>query len=154
MMSSLTAKENRRRSPVTQRSADKKAKKARPAKNKVGVSPKSKKLTVSRAAKVSRAPKKARPSAKSAQQKKSIVKKAGPPKQKQTQTPPATRRKRPVTKRGGATRVEARGANAAQRAMPEPKPLPFPKAIAAIRAFDHALELFNPQDFTPPRTSF
>jgi tetratricopeptide (TPR) repeat protein len=153
-MSSLTAKENRRRSPVTQRSAAKKARKARPAKNKVGGSPKSKKLTVSRAAKISRAPKKARRSTKSAQPKKSVVKKAGPPKRKRTMTRPVAQSKRAATKRGRATRVEARGANAAQRAMPEPKPLPSPKAIAAIRAFEHALKLFNRHDFSAARASF
>lgn len=153
-MSSLTAKENRRRSPVTQRSAAKKTRKARPANAKVKVSPKSKKLNVSKGVKDSKLAKTARPSARSARSKKSVIKKAVPRKQKQSPARAAMPSKQRSAKRGIATRADARRAPVPQRVITEPKPLPSPKAIAAIKAFEHALKLFNRQDFGAAKASF
>jgi tetratricopeptide (TPR) repeat protein len=146
MMSSLTAKENRRRSPVARTAAAKKSKKVSAARKKVTASPKSKKLTVSRADKKARPPAK---SAKSVQTKKS-AKKLGARKQKSLRS--ATQR-RPAIKRGSVRVPDARVASP-PKAILEPKPLPSPKAIAAIRAFEHALKLFNRQDFAAAKGSF
>jgi len=148
-MSSLTAKENRRRSPVTQRTAAKKAKKARPAKNKVAVSPKSaksKKLSVSRTAK------KARPAGKFVQPKKSAAKKTSARSPKQARTLSGKASKLATAKRG--TKIGARKSQTVHRPVPEPKALPSPKAIAAIKAFEHALKLFNRHDFAGAKGAF
>jgi tetratricopeptide (TPR) repeat protein len=146
MMSSLTAKENRRRSPVTRTAAAKKAKKVSAARKKVTASPKSKKLSVSRA------DKKARPPAKSAQTKKSAAKKVAARKQKPLRS--ATQKKRPAIKRGKVRLPDARVAAGQPKVVLEPKPLPSPKALAAIRSFEHALKLFNRQDFAAAKVSF
>ena len=157
-MSSLTAKENRRRSPVTQRSTAKKTRKASPVKNKVKVSPKSRRLPVSRAVKDSKLAKKARPAAPSARpkgrSKKAPAKKAAPSRQKHIRAKAVTPGKQRPTKQGGATRTDARRAPAPQKVITEPKPLPSPKAIAAIKAFEQALKLFNRQDFAGAKASF
>src|SRR5262249_5876169 len=145
MMSSLTAKENRRRSPVTRRSAAKKAKNANPVRKKIAVS-KSKKLGDSRTAK------RTKPLAKSAQIKKPIARKAATKKSKYSRS--ASEGKRSATTRRRATRSDSKGPVAVQRAIMEPKPMPSPKAIAAIRAFESALKLFNRQDFAAAKVSF
>jgi tetratricopeptide (TPR) repeat protein len=153
MMSSLTAKENRRRSPVTHRSAAKKTRKARPAKAKVKVSPKSRRVPVARVVKNAKPVKKARAVAKSARSKAAAVKKAVSTKRQKTRIKAVG----PSKQRGArrvVTRTDARRTPAPQRVITEPKPLPSPKAIAAIKAFEQALKLFNRQDFGGAKASF
>jgi len=144
-MSSLTEKENRRRSLVTRRSAAKKAKKASPVRKKIAAS-KSKKPSVSKTAK------RAKPLARSAQPKKATVKKAAANKSKPTRS--ASESRRSAGTRGRATRSDSKSPVVVQRAILEPKPMPSPKAIAAIRAFEQALKLFNRQDFAAAKVAF
>jgi len=151
MMSSLTAKENRRRSPVARRAAAKKAKKVSTARKKVTASPKSKKLAISRPDK-SRPDKKVRPTAKSAQAKKSVAKKAVARKQKPVRSAP--QKHPPALKRARGALADRRAPVVQQKVVLEPKPRPSPKAIAAIRAFENALKLFNRQDFAAAKVSF
>jgi len=146
MMSSLTAKENRRRSPVARRAAAKKAKKVNTARKKVTASPKSKKLGVSRP------DKKARPPARSAPAKKSGAKKAAARKHKPLRS--ATQKQPANLKRGRGSLVDGKGPGLQQKVVLEPKPRPSPKALAAIRAFENALKLFNRQDFGAAKASF
>src|SRR5215467_6489238 len=146
MMSSLTAKENRRRSPVARRAAAKKAKKVNTARKKVTASPKSKKLGVSRP------DKKARPPARSAPAKKSGAKKAVARKHKPIRSAP--QKQAANLKRGRGGLADSKGPGLQPKIVLEPKPRPSPKAIAAIRAFENALKLFNRQDFGAAKASF
>jgi len=206
-MSSLTAKENKRRSAVSQRSGAKKTKKASPVKNKVRVSPKSKKLSVARplneAKQTARSPRLKKSAAaglgtrisgkrRNRTSAASLSRATAAPKRtagsKRTAGPkvggavsaakPVSKARSGVSKRGtalsksGTASLKARTATSVskgaassvskaaarrerpQKPMPEPKPLPSPKTIAAIRAFESALKLFNRQDFSAARVAF
>jgi tetratricopeptide (TPR) repeat protein len=150
MMSSLIAKANKSRSPASQKVRTTKGKKTaskkpqRPGKiTAAPVSKVSKKSAPTKAKKQAPAAKKAanQASKKSPANKKPVKALAEKPVKKSTA-------KQPVRKQVTAKRLPP------AKSAPPPKKAPSPGALAAVRAFEQALKLFNRHDYAAAKPAF
>jgi tetratricopeptide (TPR) repeat protein len=153
-MGSLITKANKSRSPASQNVRATKGKKAASKKpqrpGKITAAPKSKKTAPVKSKKQASPPKKTAPQA----SKKAAVKSKAPPKGKNTKTVALKSVKKPAAKQPARKSVIARSVQPAKAAQPQAKKPPTPGALAAVRAFEQALRLFNRQDFAGAKSAF
>jgi tetratricopeptide (TPR) repeat protein len=147
-MSSLIAKANKSRSPATQKVRTVKGKKAAskkpPRPGKIVAAPKSKKAAPAKTKKQSAAAKK--PATQSG--KKALAKK------KPAKAAAVKAVKKSLSKQPARTNLSAGRAALAKPAQAAPKKTPTPGALAAVKAFEQALKLFNRHDYSAAKTMF
>jgi tetratricopeptide (TPR) repeat protein len=148
MMGSLITKANKSRSPSSQKVRATKGKKAASKKpqrpGKITAAPKSKKASPAKS-------KKQTPTAKRAADqpgKKALLK------NKTAKATAAKSVKKPVAKRAAGKNVAASTALSTKAVQAPPKKSPTPGALAAVRAFEQALRLFNRHDFSASKSAF
>ncbi len=146
-MSSLSAKANKSRSPASQKIRTTKGKKASSKKpqrpGKITAAPASKKSAPAKAKKQAANKKPANQASRKSQAKKKPVKAlAEKPVKKQVA-------KQPVRKQVTGKRLPP-----SKSAPPPPKKAPTPGALAAVRAFEQALKLFNRHDYSAAKSAF
>jgi tetratricopeptide (TPR) repeat protein len=148
MMGSLITKANKSRSPSSQKVRATKGKKAaikkpqRP--GKITAAPKSKKAAPAKS-------KKQTPTAKRAadQTSKKVL-----AKNKGAKAPVSKSVKKPVAKPAAGKSLAARPVQPAKTVQAPPKKSPTPGALAAVRAFEQALRLFNRHEFSASKSAF
>ena len=142
-MGSLIAKANKSRSPASQKVRATKGKKAASKKpqrpGKITAAPKTKKA----------APAKSKKPAPTAKKTADHTGKKALPKNKATKAPASKSVKKPAAKPAAVRAVQPVKAPAAP-----PKKSPTPGALAAVRAFEQALRLFNRHDFSAAKSAF
>ena len=143
-MSSLSAKANKSRSPATQKIRTTKGKKAASKKPqrpvKIIAAPASKKSAPAKAKKQAMATKK--PGKKS------------PAKKKPAKVLAEKPVKKSVAKQPARKQVTGKRLPPPKSAPPPPKKAPTPGALAAVRAFEQALKLFNRHDYAAAKSTF
>lgn len=153
-MGSLITKANKSRSPASQKVRATKGKKAASKKpqrpGKITAAPKSKKAAPIKNKKQTTTLKKS-----SAQAgKKAPVKSKPLAKIKAVKGPDSKSVKKPAARQPARKNIVARTVQPAKPVQAPPKKPPSPGALAAVRAFEQALRLFNRQDFTGARSAF
>jgi tetratricopeptide (TPR) repeat protein len=148
MMGSLITKANKSRSPASQQVRATKGKKAASKKpqrpGKLTAAPKSKKAAPAKSKKQTAGSKKITDQAD----------KKAPAKGKSTKAPVSNSVKKSAAKRPAHNAASVRAAQSAKAAQAPPKKSPTPGALAAVRAFEQALRLFNRHDFSDARSAF
>ena len=146
-MSSLSAKANKSRSPASQKIRTTKGKKAASKKpqrpGKITAAPASKKSAPAKAKKQAATKKPANQASKKLQAKKKPVKALAEKPVKKT-----------VAKQPARKQVTGKRLPPAKSAPPPPKKAPTPGALAAVRAFEQALKLFNRHDYSAAKSAF
>jgi tetratricopeptide (TPR) repeat protein len=146
-MSSLIAKANKSRSPASQKARTLKGKKATSKKpqrpGKITAAPESKKSAPAKAKKAPATKKQANQEGKKSPANKKPVKALAEKSVKKTIAKPAAHKQ-----------VSGRRLPPAKSAPPPPKKAPSPGALAAVRAFEQALKLFNRHDFAAAKPAF
>ena len=147
-MGSLITKANKSRSPASQNVRATKGKKAASKKpqrsGKITAAPKSKKTAPAKSKKQTAGSKKI------ADQ----TSKKAPAKSKAAKAPVSNSARKTVAKQPARNAAADRVAQSAKAAQAPPKKAPSPGALAAVRAFEQALRLFNRHDFSEAKSSF
>lgn len=147
-MSSLSAKANKSRSPASQKNRTTKGKKAASKKpqrpGKITAAPASKKS----------APAKTRRQASATKKPTNQASKKSPAKKKPVKAMAVKPAKKSVAKQPARKQVTGRRLPPSKPAPPPPKKAPTPGALAAVRAFEQALKLFNRHDYAGAKSTF
>lgn len=145
-MGSLITKANKSRSPASQKVRATKGKKAASKKpqrpGKITAAPKSKKAAPTK--------NKKQPAKIAAAQ----TSKKALPKSKAAKAPASKPIKKPIARPSVRKSVSAAANESAKAVQAPPKKSPTPGALAAVRAFEQALRLFNRHDFSAAKSSF
>ena len=147
-MSSLSAKANKSRSPASQKIRTTKGKKAASKKpqrpGKITAAPESKKS----------APAKAKKQAPATKKPTNQASKKSPAKKKPVKALAEKPVKKSVAKQPARKQVTGKRLPPSKSAPPPPKKAPTPGALAAVRAFEQALKLFNRHDYAAAKSAF